>query len=362
MGKNCFAPFPQDPDIEGRGIIGSFITVGWITCATALVASASEDIQWLKERAEDPARFGIESRWAWHILQWLRRSRLLRYKERRRLLCRNFSRRLLVTLCDTQIVTGLAILVAALCQQSTITYYHSELVVAFWNVTLNSYWASRDSSLDMFVNRHLWSVRARIICIWCSVVLGAGFQALVFLRETRHWDSAASGRCFISHDRSTDRSQQFWILGLIVYALFLIFYLVSATNKKMGELVVIADNWVSKRQHTLTKVAEGKGRRIWTRITLVRKLTSVLRYTFLVAWWMLKRFLCIWCVSEKRHGLDVAVYTGLLAWSTYDVWDLKISNQHLLSPSISGGSMGFGQVLSLALLVFILLGILDSYT
>ncbi|KAH0541679.1 hypothetical protein FGG08_003842 [Glutinoglossum americanum] len=342
--------------------IGSFIIVGYITCLAAIVASASEDIKWLRETADDSVRLGLGPRWARPILRWLHKSWLLSYREPQRRFWRSFSTKLLTILCDTQIVTGLAIIIAA--QFKARTYYDSELAIAFWNIALNSYWASRDSSLDMFANRHLWSVKARVICIWCSVVLGTHYQSSVLWQETHHWDSMGSnGQCVLMHDRSSDRSQQFWLLGLGVYSLFLLLWLFPFTNASMDRFSDGMDAWVSERQNSFGDAVEGLEKRVWTRLApTVRILAVTLQNIFGIMWWLLKRFLSIWCVSERRHGLDVAVYTGLLAWSSYDVYDLKASNQHLVFPGTSESSLGFGQILSLALLIFIFLNILDSFT
>lgn len=55
---------------------------------------------------------------------------------------------LLGPLCDLQAITGAAILVSGFCQWNTITFYHRELVAAYWWLISNSFWSSRTAYMD----------------------------------------------------------------------------------------------------------------------------------------------------------------------------------------------------------------------
>jgi len=59
------------------------------------------------------------------------------------------ARQLLDALCDLQTITGLSILLAGLTQTPGITYYHQELVMDFWYLTLLSFWAARSEFLHV---------------------------------------------------------------------------------------------------------------------------------------------------------------------------------------------------------------------
>jgi hypothetical protein len=51
--------------------------------------------------------------------------------------------KLLGPLCDLQAITGIGIIIAGWAQIGTINYYHEELVIAYWWLTLNSFWTGR---------------------------------------------------------------------------------------------------------------------------------------------------------------------------------------------------------------------------
>lgn len=53
-----------------------------------------------------------------------------------------FTDHALLALCDLPLVTGIAILVAGFGQWSTISFYHSAIVVSLCYLTLSSFWAS----------------------------------------------------------------------------------------------------------------------------------------------------------------------------------------------------------------------------
>ena len=55
---------------------------------------------------------------------------------------------LLGHICDIQVVTGLAIMVAGLAQWNRISYYHEQLVTLYFQLTLDSFWAARINYMD----------------------------------------------------------------------------------------------------------------------------------------------------------------------------------------------------------------------
>lgn len=56
---------------------------------------------------------------------------------------------LLGPLCDLQAITGLSIVIAGFVTHDTISFYHEQLVVSYWNITLNSFWASRTEFMNL---------------------------------------------------------------------------------------------------------------------------------------------------------------------------------------------------------------------
>lgn len=59
----------------------------------------------------------------------------------------------LLSLCDIQLVTGTAIVIAGFVQWPRIAFYHRSLVINYWYLTLNSLWAARASSY-LTVKKH----------------------------------------------------------------------------------------------------------------------------------------------------------------------------------------------------------------
>jgi hypothetical protein len=55
----------------------------------------------------------------------------------------NVCDKLLESLCDLQIITGTGIVVSGLGQISSISFYHEQLVINYWWLTLTAYWAAR---------------------------------------------------------------------------------------------------------------------------------------------------------------------------------------------------------------------------
>ena len=101
-----------------------------------------------------------------------------------------FINRLLIYLCDLQIITSLAILIAGLIafSRGTLSFYHQQLVSNFWNQAINSYWAGRDAEQDRIADRGPLQFKLRIIGILASIALATVFQAIIFRRENYSWD------------------------------------------------------------------------------------------------------------------------------------------------------------------------------
>jgi hypothetical protein len=185
---NCLAPIKTDSDFGGAAVIASFVALGWITIFVAAVPTIwSMAKTW--NRVKGRRRFW---RWLWEIIQfepnhYERKMETLGYPPRFSKIPPEanrttsffeesngsintdegsdskqplpeylpyhlhdpepiyivFARRILFQLCDIQIITGIAMLVAALAQHSDLTFYHAQLAQQYWWITLNSFWISR---------------------------------------------------------------------------------------------------------------------------------------------------------------------------------------------------------------------------
>src|SRR6266498_3774369 len=95
-----------------------------------------------------------------------------------------FARKLLDSLCDLQIITGVAIVIAGLVQMPEISYYHEQFVINYWTLTLNSFWAARPRYIykDDKTRDYTKSLRTliRVVTILLSCVLSVAFQGLAY--------------------------------------------------------------------------------------------------------------------------------------------------------------------------------------
>ncbi|KAI6322108.1 hypothetical protein MCOR29_004901 [Pyricularia oryzae] len=108
------------------------------------------------------------------------------------------TREFLGNLCDLQILTGLAITIAGWTQHATISYYHQQLVLAYWSLALNSFWAARVQYLDVdSKNDDGTETRDTIRCIavLCNYLVAMTFSIHVEIREQQAWDDDG-GPCY----------------------------------------------------------------------------------------------------------------------------------------------------------------------
>jgi hypothetical protein len=273
---------------------------------------------------------------------------------------KTFSQILLDTLCDLQIVTGTAMLIAALVQANSITFYHQQLVSNFWNLTLNSFWIARAGDKDKDGEAKIWHVRTRLFAILCSVVISTVYQTQILLKQTRQWDPFSSGYRYLYHDTSTTGSQWMWITGLALYSTYLFLYLTSLRKDREGWLQETSDNfgeWVKKRYSKFWRwvLFDDERPRMGPRHTKTFKVVSCIP---LILNWFFLQFLALWSFGDDESVLLILVYTGFAAWNTYDIIDLKLSNTSLLNGTEN--SWGFGQVLPVVLLALLLLATFDA--
>ena len=114
-------------------IILSFLVNAWITVLVAFV----------------PAYYAL-AEWWYHInLEGGTWRRILQFSSERAGPAKPLhvafeaSRTLLGSLCDLQILTGTAIVIAAMAQLPELSFYHEQIAMSLWWITLNSFWAAR---------------------------------------------------------------------------------------------------------------------------------------------------------------------------------------------------------------------------
>ena len=235
----CNATTKADPDIAGPGVIASFLATASITVLVAVVPAFYELLDWLSM---------IKAK------LWLSSPPISTRSAMPSFLA-EAATRLLGFLCDLQIITAFAIVVAGLAQYPNISFYHENIAVNYWWLCINSFLAARTEY--MTANLEIISARVTIrrAGVLVSVVLGLVFQCIINIRESRHWNFLGEGACFLRHDRSTTWP---WVAGAAVYAVFLLLIIIPTTRPWMKCYSALFDRgqgalieWQKKSFHAL---------------------------------------------------------------------------------------------------------------
>ena len=130
MNWVCNATTKADADIAGPGVISSFILVAWITMFVAIFLAFFDLLAFLST-AETwrwrSSTMNSETNRVHHLRRTAELRRMLNLD--RAALLRETASDLLGSLCDLQIVTGLAIVIAGMAQIRTISFYHESLAI-----------------------------------------------------------------------------------------------------------------------------------------------------------------------------------------------------------------------------------------
>lgn len=287
-----------------------------------------------------------------------------------------FTDLMLFSLCDLQLTTGTAIIVAGLAQFPGSTFYHRQLIITYWFLTLNSFWAARASSCRTIQDRtpSNWdSLRGKIrnVVIIITLALAAAFDIKQVLGKKREWDPFASGKCYRVHDMSALDAQWLWIAGMGLYAVTLCVQMTARGQERVDYLAGLLKNGCKKLgMHLVSQVEETSGLvKLLGPSTRMPYLTTVCALVPRSLWsaflaiafgltWSLSQFLGVWSAGQGFQAVEVVVYTALNAWNTWNIIDLKVSNKKLLTDSES--SWGFGQLLPLFLLLMLGLNFFDA--
>jgi hypothetical protein len=281
-----------------------------------------------------------------------------------------FSQMALDRLCDLQLVTGTAILIAGIAELDTMSFYHQSLVLSYWLLTLNAFWAARAGYLssDHYGNDRSIYFWTRWVAILISDILSIYYQIETTLEAANHWDSSKSGHCYLSHEPSSTNSQYFWIVGITVEVLYMILYTIHRIIHSLPSRFQLLKTLSNSIVHTSKELAEESRhgadnlrknvrlntQTLWTPLRIV---VICLELILVGAWWFIWRVLALWAWGDSASVAIVLGYIALAAWNTFDVLDTKLSNRDLVIGDES--DWGFGQILPLGLLALICLDLLD---
>ncbi|KAL5358810.1 hypothetical protein BJX96DRAFT_164000 [Aspergillus floccosus] len=161
----CNAEIRPNTDIGGRGVMASFLIVSWLTVLLAAVPAVHE------AKTSEQRIINSEPK----IVQKINA--------------------LFGPLCDLQAMTGVAIMIAGFTQWHTITYYHEQLIMCYWWLTLNSFWVARINYMNLGSIDDQWILRIRRGSILVSCLLAITWLIRITYRELDHWDDNG-GPCY----------------------------------------------------------------------------------------------------------------------------------------------------------------------
>ena len=341
----CNATTDADPDIGGPGVVASFIVTAWITLLVASVPAFYRLRDWQNEMKAKlwPSRPAIVNRTT--VRPFLVEA----------------ANRLLESLCNLQLFTGIAIVIAGLSQLPAISFYHEKLAVNYWWFTVNSFWSAKISYIEEDLYDTYGRIAMRRAGILVSITLGLVFQAIINVREARHWNFLGKGTCFLYHDKSQSWP---WIVGTAVYAVSLLFIVIPVTRSWVGQYNVILDRgqaalvrWQRRNHSTLctgfSHPASGSNNFMSSLLhSKVFYLLALITSSFtIIFYWLLFQFPSFWSYGKGGGPLSIIMYFAYAAWITFDIVDIKLSNRAL----INGSEMhwGFGQILPMVLMIVI---------
>lgn len=139
-------------------------------------------------------------------------------------------------LCELQALTGLGILVAGMTQWDRISFYHEQLVMCYYSMTFNSFWAGRVSYMNCGARggeRRLFVRRASLLI---SIILSIVWRSYSDLREHDLWDDddtdeqgvrKGARSCYRYMDQSGYLFDFiFWNSGQLIFGAALMFFLI----------------------------------------------------------------------------------------------------------------------------------------
>ncbi|QSZ28657.1 hypothetical protein DSL72_003156 [Monilinia vaccinii-corymbosi] len=363
----CFAPFDADPDIAGPGVMTSFLVTAWVTCFVACiqlycVMSSRFRLKLLSSvsgtTAEHVGKYTVKLtriyiptsiertfprfikglHFGLHVFRCLLAMllSLFRISQPRLHL---FSQVALDRLCDLQLVTGTAILIAGIAELHHMSFYHQSLITSYWLLTLSAFWAARAGYLSSENYGHdrsfyFWT---RWIFILISDLLSIFYQVVTTFEAANRWDPEESGHCYLSHEPSPTNAQYFWIVGLSFEVVYMLFY----SLRQVAELLSRKWRWlkgsldfIANTSNDLSDGSQQRALKFWTvveshtrhRPPVFRVMLNLFKIISRIIWHILLRILALWAWGDNGSVLIVLGYIGLTAWNTFDVLDTKLSN------------------------------------
>lgn len=286
---------------------------------------------------------------------------------------------LLGTLCDLQAITGLGIVVAGMTQWSEISFYHEQLALLYYSMTLNSFWAARVNymSWDDQV-RGAGKVRLlmrRLVIIAASAV-SLTWQIYVYWREkwSGQWPyndtyNVPDGHCYRYQDRSNPTfALVFWGLGQLIFTITMCLGLSHCTRWINGHFLAgieIVAQWLWGRLQHFWNLCHGPQEAPLSTVALFGRrghgAPMVVVYGFaFVLWFLFRQLLDVWSYGEGFYPFSWLVYVAFMTYNTWGVASLVALNRSMVEDR-ELEMWGFGQVLPVVMLLSIVYTAVDVF-
>jgi hypothetical protein len=279
---------------------------------------------------------------------------------------------LLRPVCDIQVVTGLAIIVAGIGQWNHISFYHEQLVDSYYSLTLNSFWATRISYMNVDADDDIWALFVRRAAVLASCILAVVWQFRIYYREVTsgEWNDDG-GPCYRYLDQSNPFfGLVFWNMGQIIFCIALASCLFEQT-RWMNEWYFAITEWFTRflcdwfrsaldgysNSHPrdsqglsiFRKLVQG----IWTQVEIV------LAGFCITVYFLLLQLLAVWSYGDGFYPLTWLAYLGFYTWSALDIISLVVLNHGMIGEE--EWTWGFGQILQIVLILLIVFFVVDVF-
>ena len=256
----------------------------------------------------------------------------------------------------------MAVLIAAFSRGNSLSFYHAALIGQCWALTSTSLSAAIVSDLQTLDPRdkekvhgigigiwEIFAIKARHLAFIVNLVLVAVFQMQQNLKLWYEWDILQSGKCFRTNDHSSWIAVWFFFGGVLLNLVTLVVSLPNAGQRlgyRISEKMKQPARYLGGQSVDVLDEFQ-RSTRLWTRVALMLRLLSTA--IALLIYCAFLQFIARWTASDALRILDMALYIGFSAWSTWNIVDIKTSSRPLLVDSES--TWGFGQVLPMLMLL-----------
>ncbi|KAK7932732.1 hypothetical protein PG985_003444 [Apiospora marii] len=341
----CYGTWKGDSDIAGIGVLLGFVIYAYTTLLVSIIVACFETVEWWKDSHN-------EGRWRWLATTSTLANRPIGSIHKLHLICSHLQG----TLCDVQIVTGAGIVIAAFMQWDTIPFYHEQIAISCWWLTISSLFAARGSSTTTAqfeassqnaTNGHrLHRSGSR---------LRSGYKAMEEEEDiVARWEF---GQAWI---RDFDQSDWLWCVGTALFAVFMLLEISSPGSNGV-------DNAISEIHERILKILCDATADYWKSLCSTQNwwsyalnaLTVVALGTATFLVWVVLQFISLWVYGGGFYPVEVMFQVGYAVYTIWYMFDLRSSNEELVTSSEN--TWGFVQVLPVALLATIFISYVDAH-